>query len=108
MLKNMLTSLALIIGISNHSIAGDLIKFPTELACGGEDLLNSVLNKYEELPFATMSSTREIAGVGFRINHLIIFVNPKTKTYTMIERFSEEVYCIVSVGEGISPYTKEK
>lgn len=108
MLKNLLTSLALIIGISNHSIAGELIKFPTELTCGGEDQFNAVLDKYEELPFATMSSTREIPGVGFKINPVVIFVNPKTKTYTMIERLSEEVYCIVSVGDGITPYTKEK
>ena len=104
MLKKILTSLALIFGWANISIASEITKVPTELLCGTDSQFNSVLEKYGEIPFATMISMREIPGVGFRSFAMVIFVNPKTKSYTMLEQMAPDLYCIISIGENIEPY----
>jgi len=107
MLKYFLASLALTVGLIHPSIASDITKLRTELVCGNELGIGEVLDKYGEIPFATMTSMRDIPGVGVTNNPIVIFVNPKTKTYTIIERLSKNVYCIVSLGDNISPYSEK-
>lgn len=108
MLTRILTSLALTVGLIHPSIASESIKLPTELICGSEKGFEAVLEKYGEIPFATMTSSREIPGIGFSINPMVIFVNPQTKTYTIVEQLADNVYCVVALGEAIAPYIEEK
>ncbi len=108
MLKKLTASLALIVGFTNISIASDITKFPTEMVCATEKALGSVLNEFEEIPFATMTSMREIPVLGMTANSMIIFVNPKTKSYTIVERIGKDLYCVVAIGENIEPYREEK
>jgi hypothetical protein len=108
MLKKILASLALTVGIANPSIANEVIKLPTDLVCGSESGISEVLEKYGEIPFATMTAFREIPGEGFTNNPMVIFVNPKTKTFTIIERITKNIYCVVSLGDNINPYVEEK
>jgi hypothetical protein len=108
MLKKLTASLALTVGIANPSIANEVIKLPTELVCASEAGVEEVLNKYGEIPFATMTTFREISGSGFTNNPMVIFVNPKTKTFTILEQITTDLYCVVSLGDNISPYLEEK
>jgi hypothetical protein len=108
MLPKLLTSLALTVGVANISIASEVQRFPTELICGSEAGMAEVLEKYGEIPFATMTSNREVPIVGLTVSPLVIFVNPKTKTYTMIEQITKDLYCVVAIGENINPYIEEK
>jgi hypothetical protein len=107
MLRYLITSLALIVGSANISIASEITKLPTELICGNENGISDVLEKYGEKPFATMSTVREIPGVGLTDNPMVIFVNPETRSYTIVERITKNTYCIVAVGDGISPYIEQ-
>lgn len=104
MYKKIVTSLALTVGLSLPSIASELIRLPSNLVCGPKDEFFPVIEKYKEKPFVVMNSIREIAGVGVVNNKIIIFVNPETKTFTMLEQFSQDLYCVVLVGEGFEPY----
>ena len=108
MLKKLIALLALTVGITNPSIADEVIKLPTELVCGSEAGMSEVLDKYGEIPFATMTAFREIPGSGFTNNAMVIFVNPKTKTFTILEQLTKDVYCVVSLGDNINPYIEEK
>jgi succinyl-CoA synthetase alpha subunit len=108
MLPKILASLALTVGVANISIASEVQRFPTELICGNEAGMAEVLEKYGEIPFATMTSSREVPIVGLTVNPLVIFVNPKTKTYTIIEQLTADVYCVVAIGENINPYVEQK
>jgi hypothetical protein len=108
MLKKLTASLALTVGIANPSIADEVIKLPTELVCASEAGMSEVLDKYGEIPFATMTAFREIPGAGFTNNPMVVFVNPKTKTFTIIEQITKDIYCVVSLGDNISPYVEEK
>ena len=108
MLKKLTASLALTVGFTNISIASDITKFPTEMVCATEKALGSVLDEFEEIPFATMTSMREIPVLGMTANSMVIFVNPKTKSYTIVERIGKDLYCVVAIGENIEPYREEK
>jgi hypothetical protein len=104
----LLASLALTVGFTNISIASDITKFPTEMVCATEKALGSVLDEFGEIPFATMMSMREIPVLGVTANSMVMFVNPKTKSYTIVERIGKDLYCVVALGENIEPYREEK
>lgn len=104
MLRYLITSLALIFGSANISIASEITKLPTELVCGSDLGISEVLEKYGEKPFATMTNAREIPTVGFTSNPMVIFVNPETRTFTIVEQLTKDVYCVVAIGDSISPY----
>lgn len=39
-------------------------------------------------------------------NSLILFVNSETKTYTLVEKVNELVYCVISTGEELEVMNK--
>ena len=108
MFKNILTSLALTVGFANISMANEITKLPTELICASESDIGSVLESFDEIPFATMISMRDVPVLGVTANSMVIFVNPKTKSYTIVEKFGKNLYCVVSIGENISPYVEKQ
>jgi hypothetical protein len=108
MSMKLIASLALTVGFTNISIASDITKFPTEMVCATEKALESVLDEFGEIPFATMMSMREVPVLGVTANSMVIFVNPKTKSYTIVERIGKDLYCVVALGENIEPYKAEK
>lgn len=104
MLKKILASLALTVGIIHPSIASEEeVYFVTEFPCVSLEQLSRVLEKHKEEPFLHGSSRREIAGKIVSIP-MVIFVNPKTKTWTMIETYGKDIYCAAGLGQKISPY----
>jgi len=103
MLKKILTLIALTAGIIHPSTASEITQFPTSLMCVDKRGITQIITEFEELSFAGGVSMRDVSGVGLVANNLVIFVNPKTKSWTMVERFSKELYCIVAVGEGFRP-----
>lgn len=71
--------------------------------CATEKRVAQALAQFKEKPMLRMSSERTtIYGKGNNI--LIMFVNPETQSYTMIEKLSEDVFCVISVGNGVAPY----
>lgn len=103
MFQKILTSLALTVGMIQHSNAGEITQFPTYLNCLDEKNLSETITEFEEIPFAGGISIREIPDVGMVTNNLVIFVNPKTMSWTIVERFSKDSYCVVSLGEKFRP-----
>ncbi len=108
MFKQIVTSLALTVGLSLPSIASEPIRMPSSMVCAESDYFFPTIEKYGEIPFAKMISFREVPGVGVMQNVMIIFVNPETKTYTMLEQLSENIVCVVGVGSDILPYRESK
>ena len=102
-LKKFLASLVLTVGTIHPSLANEITQFPTNLSCIGEKDLEQTITEFEELSFAGGVSMREIPGAGLVQNNLVIFVNPKTRSYTIVERFTKDMYCVVALGEGFRP-----
>lgn len=103
MLKKALASLALTVGLPLHSMASDVVQFPTRLACTDYKTIIKNVDKFKEKPFAIMESFRDFNGTVLTTTTLL-FVNPKTKSYTMVEKFNDDLYCVVSMGENLEPY----
>lgn len=103
MLKKILASLALIVGIIHPSMASEEIVFATEFPCISLEQLSSILERHKEEPFLHGTSSREIAGKIVSIP-MVIFVNPQTKTWTLIEKYGKDIYCAAGLGRKISPY----
>jgi hypothetical protein len=38
---------------------------------------------------------------------LVIFANPTTGTFTIVEKAAEDLYCIIAIGGGFEPVPKE-
>lgn len=107
MLKYIITSLALTVGLSHPSIASEAKTIKTDLICTDIVSLDQVLTKYGEEAVLTMVSNRETRR-GIQANATVFFMNPDTKTWTLVEKFSEKDYCIIAVGEKVSPYYNEE
>jgi len=108
MLKQMFASLALTVGLIPPSIASDLQQFPTTLVCVDQKGLTETITEFQELSFAGGVAMRYVPGVGLVKNNLVIFVNPTTQSWTIVERLSKELYCVVAVGEGFRLMTNNK
>lgn len=107
MLKKFLASIVLTVGTIHPSLANEITQFPTTLSCIGEKDLQQTITEFGELSFAGGVSMREIPGVGLVQNNLVIFVNPKTLSYTIVERFTQDMYCVVALGEGFRPISSQ-
>jgi hypothetical protein len=103
MLKKILASLVLTVGIYHPSIASEITQYPTVLMCVDQKGISEVINQFEEIPFAGGVAMRDIPGVGMVENNMVIFVNPTTKSFTIAERFSKDLYCVLALGEGFRP-----
>lgn len=74
------------------------------ICLNGEDLTDTI-NSFNELPF--------VRGLSLPLNSqetklsLVIFANPTTGTFTIVERADTDLYCILSVGGGFEPVPKE-
>lgn len=72
--------------------------------CGTEKQITKVLDHFEEKPMLAMLSERD---GGRQQQMAVLFVNPKTRTYTLVEELPNDIYCVVSMGKGLMPYTEQ-
>ena len=74
------------------------------MCLNGNDLVESI-NEFKELPYVRGISTpfdKEDAKLS-----LVIFLNPTTGTFTIVEKAGNNLYCILAVGGGFEPVPKE-
>jgi hypothetical protein len=107
MLKKIAASLAVTLGLTNLSFAASdkLTTLPSHLMCVNEQQLSATLDDFQETPAMTMISTRIIMGQEVA-NSTVLFVNYKERTWTLVEKISEDMYCISALGSNIDPYSK--
>lgn len=101
--------LSVMISIVLASLAGaasanEVITVPVDLVCVNSGQIDNILDEFGEIPFVHMKSQRQQGSRPVVSNSLIIFANPKTKTYTMVEQYAPEIFCIVATGEGLAPH----
>jgi len=74
-------------------------------ACGTLIEFADTMTKYGEFPLARGTSNRSLDGVPDRI--LVVFLNPETRSWTMAEQVTDEVVCIVALGQGFKPLDED-
>lgn len=67
---------------------------------------SETLDSFGEAPFIRGNSVRLLDG-GDRINVIVLFFNPSTRTWTIAERVSESVVCVLAVGHDLEPMNND-
>jgi len=76
-----------------------------QTACiSGQDLVNLV-GEFQEIP-AVRGVSRGIVTEGASLS-MVIYVNAKTGTFTIVERAAADTYCLLAVGAGFEAVPKE-
>lgn len=106
-MKKLLTALVLVpslaFALTNSEKPGlQMSTFQTVCLDGKE--LTGLMNEFKEIPFVRGVS-RPFVGEGAL--SLVIFANPSTQTFSIIEKVEEDLYCILAVGSGFEPVPKE-
>lgn len=76
-----------------------------QTVCLNSKDLTDTVDEFKEVPFVrglSMPLLQNSAPLS-----LVIFVNPETKSYTIVEKTGEDTYCILAVGSGFEPVPKE-
>lgn len=71
--------------------------------CVDAATLTEVLEEYNEKPMLTMNTVRDVGGQAVAVP-TVLFVNQQTKTWTLVEKIDDSMYCAISAGENFSYY----
>jgi hypothetical protein len=73
--------------------------------CVNTQSLYQIITEHGEKPMLTAISVRMIrdSEVPFAT---VLYVNSETKSWTLVEKIRDDVYCVVGMGDNIKPYTK--
>ena len=77
-------------------MAQELVSMPVE--CGSRQALSAMLKKYDEQPVMMFSSTRLIRQAATEVP-AVLFVNPVTTTWSLVEQVDDDIYCVVAQGD---------
>jgi len=69
----------------------------TEVECFNLQDLAQTLVEFGEKPFA-VGTTPRIDANGLKETTMIFFINPKTLSWTLVEKMDENSYCVMSAG----------
>ena len=98
-LSSLVATAALMLGSAALAQAQPTV--PVE--CADEDALLAMLREYGEKPLLTGSSTRRRAGQSWDFP-AVLFTNPSTGSWTLVEEHGPDLYCAVAMGESIRPF----
>jgi hypothetical protein len=80
-------------------------KFNVEVECYTRKDLALLLTEYGEVPYA-IGSTMRGDEKGVDESFLIVFINQKTQTWSIVEKSKNNLYCILSAGSNFNLITK--
>jgi hypothetical protein len=103
-MKTLIALAALAVGGAVWAVAGSAPQIAThETVCvAGQDLTDTV-TEFQELPFVRGQSHAPNSGN----LSLVIFANPDTGTFTIVERAGKDLYCILAVGSKFEPVPRD-
>lgn len=88
--------------IPTFAFANEAVSLPT--VCITISDLAKTLDEYEELPLVRGIGNSLLDGNSFSV---VVFANGKTGTFTITQRQSKDLYCILAVGTNFQPVPKE-
>lgn len=99
-MRKLLLSLVLIpsLAYSSQDIVVDFQSY-----CMTEPQLKKLLSQYNESPMLNMYSTRILNETTIRTSPTTLYANPKEGSWTLVEKSTEELHCVIAAGMGITP-----
>lgn len=94
--KLLLTSLLNIVCISatHAAVNTQPITAKLDLVCVSYSDLIGKIKEYAEIPMVRGLSSR-----GDSIHAIVLYINPVTKSWTLVEKPTDNLYCILGIGE---------
>ena len=96
-MKYLILLLALLISLTVNAQTRLL---PVE--CGNLKDLTTVMVEFNEKPFAAGETVRSTNNRTIVESVVIFFLNKKTKTWTVVEKISDDLYCVISSGKNFN------
>ena len=74
--------------------------------CVGELQFAETMTSYGEVPFLTMTTMRPVDKKMelFEAYPTVMFMNPSTLSWTLVEKRGDDNYCVTAVGQNIQPF----
>ncbi len=85
----------------------DFTLLQSKMVCVRAEVVYSSLDEYGEKPMMHMIShrrTNDENGESVNSYPTIMFVNPNTGTWSLVEKHTENILCIIGIGQQIRPY----
>ena len=79
-----------------------LIPGQLQVVCSSLAQLESMLKEYSEIPLTRGLVTRENT-----TSSLVIFVNPETQSFTVVEKTPNGLYCVLALGQKLEAVPKD-
>lgn len=98
MLKNIAFSITALFSASVFA-QGNATVQNLSVVCSDPVTIGKLVKEFDEVPRSAGVSTRDLPNNKTAQNPIILFVNPKTGSWTLVERVNAENYCIVAVGD---------
>ena len=74
-----------------------------ESICADLETLENTVTKFGEKPFITAVGHRQIDNK--KVYHpVVFFMNPETKSWSIVEKLNEDTYCMIALGSKMQPY----
>lgn len=83
-----------------------LIHGSVPVVCAGLEDFAETMHEFGEVPMLTGLSNRDTGNKVMTPFALVVFANPKTGTFTIVEQVADR-YCVISLGENLQPYVQE-
>lgn len=83
----------------------DVVHF--ESICVSQKVIEETLIEHGEKAFVT-AVVHRLEGEKKVFHPVVIFMNPHTKTWTVVERVDKNTFCIIAVGSKIEPFLDKK
>jgi hypothetical protein len=82
----------------------DFAFLENKMVCVRAEVVYSSLDEFGERPMMHMVSHRRMFDESVSSYPTIMFVNPNTGTWSLVEKHTEEILCIVAIGQQMRPY----
>jgi hypothetical protein len=105
--KNRLKKLLLILFFALPVHAQTVLE--QQMYCVDGDTLIKTITEFQEKPIIQFLSARQLDGTQARVNvPAVLYVNYETQTWTLVEKPSENMFCIVAHGEGLNIFDDKR
>ena len=74
-----------------------------ETVCVSQKMLEESMTKHGEKPFITAVGHRFV-GDKKVFNPVVMFMNPDTKSWTLVEKVEPNSFCVIGVGTKMEPF----
>jgi hypothetical protein len=81
-----------------------------EMYCVDGDTLVKTITEFQEKPIIQFLSSRPLTGTRDVLVEVpaVLYVNHETQTWTLVEKPSEDMFCIVAHGQGINIFDDKR